>query len=129
VTRLAIDEALPAMVALAVLVLADVLLDGWVVVAIMVVCLVAMFAAYGYRERSPSGLGRRAEWDRFFASLDPTETRALVLVRYGPLAAGAVVWVVAGFEALAFALGVLVAFLVVQAAFALWLGSRGHATR
>jgi type III secretory pathway component EscV len=124
---LELREAVPAIAALAVLLVASAVLDGWPLVAVIVLAVLGMFAAFVYRDRSARGIERRRARERFAAQLDETERRGRESARLVPIALGIAVGVIAGFDGRVFAVTVLVGLLAGQLIFGLWLHARRRA--
>jgi hypothetical protein len=121
-------DAVPAFVALAVLFVADAMVDDVVATAaIVVTAIVGMFAAFTYLQAGERGAKRRQVRERFDAGLDAIERKARRAAAGLPLgvaiASSAVVegglpdFLVAGALTAIF-------FLLSQVIFALWLNAR-----
>jgi general stress protein CsbA len=116
-----LNEALPAVLAMAVFLAASVVLDGWPLVVIVGLAVVGMFAGFAYRDRSSRGVERRRAREQFETTLDRTESRARAASRVAPVVAALIVAGLTGFDAIAFAVASLGGFFLAQALFGVWL--------
>lgn len=111
-----LGEAMPAIIALVAVILADALLPTWGVIAVAVVATAGMLAAFAQRDRGPGGQRRRSARADTHARLTENQRRGRALARYLTLAAMFVSLAVLHSAVIAAAL--LVAFVVGQAALA-----------
>jgi hypothetical protein len=121
-------DALPALVLIAVALIASALLDDALTFLLVVGLAVALVVAgYRYGEAGQRGARRRELRARFDELLDPTERRVRQVARTLPLCVALVLGVVAGrgwLDGIVFGAAAAVGFVAAQMIFAVWLNAR-----
>jgi HAMP domain-containing protein len=121
-----LDEAVPAILALVAVIVADAAITTAAVYVAIGLAIAAMFAAFVYRDRSRRGRERQAAQQRFAATMSTTERRVRSASRYAPIAVVVVIAPAAGLRGVEFGALALGTFLAAQAAFVLWFDGRGR---
>lgn len=124
----ALRDAIPAYVALVVLLIVDVTVDDfWTAAVLLITTIVGMFAIMGYLEVGERGVRRRQARERFVDALDASENRARRAASALPMGAAILISAVAagGFpDGQVFAVAITIGFALSQVVFALWLNAR-----
>ncbi len=124
ILRPALVGALPALAMLAVIAVADLALDGWVVVAVIAFALAGLFAGDALLARTASGAAQLGAYARRVDTLDAGERKMNTAARYLPVGLAVVVLVASGASAAAVAIVLLAGYVLAQLAFAVWLRGR-----
>jgi hypothetical protein len=127
IVLLDLREAVPALVALLAVLVAEALIDGALFVVVVVLIVVGMFAAFAYRDRSPGAIERASSYQRFLAQLDGTERAARTAARLLPLVVAIGLEAVVGFDTRLFATVVIAGLVVGEGLFGLLLVVRRRA--
>jgi len=124
ITSASILATLPALTMLLLIGVADLVLDGWVVVAVVGCAIVGVFAGDALLGRTTTGATWLSAQAGLADSFDESERKVNLVARYGAFAIGLVVSVATDTGTGAIAIGIVVGFVLSQLAFAVWLHGR-----